>query len=48
MGAIVPALKGGWPHLQKGGDAMEVKDTLILMLMFGMFIIALLSYIKKK
>jgi hypothetical protein len=27
---------------------MEVKDALILMLMFGMFILALLSYLKKK
>ncbi|WP_223067475.1 putative holin-like toxin [Paenibacillus caui] len=27
---------------------MEVKDALTLMLMFGMFILALLSYMKKK
>ncbi len=27
---------------------MEVKDALVLMLMFGMFIIALLSYLKKR
>ncbi|WP_342346140.1 putative holin-like toxin [Paenibacillus mangrovi] len=27
---------------------MEVKDALILMFSFGMFILALLTYIKKK
>ncbi|WP_272948161.1 putative holin-like toxin [Paenibacillus sp. A3] len=27
---------------------MEVKDAVTLMFMFGMFIIALLSYLKKK
>ncbi|WP_234032954.1 putative holin-like toxin [Paenibacillus faecalis] len=27
---------------------MEVKDAITLMLMFGMFILALLTYIKKK
>ncbi|WP_223084030.1 MULTISPECIES: putative holin-like toxin [Paenibacillus] len=27
---------------------MEVKDALTLMLMFGMFILALLTYLKKK
>ncbi|MEK4356436.1 putative holin-like toxin [Paenibacillus sp. FSL M7-1455] len=27
---------------------MEVKDALTLMLMFGMFILALLTYVKKK
>ncbi|MEI0735471.1 putative holin-like toxin [Paenibacillus sp. JTLBN-2024] len=27
---------------------MEVKDALTLMLMFGMFILALLTYMKKK
>ncbi|WP_339368919.1 putative holin-like toxin [Paenibacillus elgii] len=27
---------------------MEVKDTLTLMFMFGMFILALLTYLKKK
>jgi hypothetical protein len=47
MGAIESALKGGLAHLQKGGGAMKVKDALILMLMFGMFIIALLSYLNK-
>jgi hypothetical protein len=31
-----------------GGVAMEVKDALSLMFMFGMFILALLSYLKKK
>ncbi|WP_411829836.1 putative holin-like toxin [Paenibacillus ehimensis] len=32
----------------EGGDAMEVKDAVTLMFMFGMFILALLSYLKKK
>ncbi|MGS5019027.1 MULTISPECIES: putative holin-like toxin [Paenibacillus] len=27
---------------------MEVKDTISLMIMFGMFILALLTYMKKK
>ncbi|MDY8096206.1 putative holin-like toxin [Paenibacillus polymyxa] len=27
---------------------MEVKDALSLMIMFGMFILALLTYVKKK
>ncbi|WP_281939084.1 putative holin-like toxin [Paenibacillus tyrfis] len=27
---------------------MEIKDTLTLMFMFGMFIFALLNYLKKK
>jgi len=27
---------------------MEVKDALTLMLMFGMFVLALLTYLKKK
>jgi hypothetical protein len=27
---------------------VEVKDALTLMLMFGMFVLALLSYLKKK
>ncbi|MFB0844018.1 putative holin-like toxin [Paenibacillus oleatilyticus] len=27
---------------------MEVKDTLTLMIMFGIFILALLTYLKKK
>ncbi|WP_370734011.1 putative holin-like toxin [Paenibacillus dakarensis] len=27
---------------------MEVKDAITLMLMFGMFILALLTYMKKK
>jgi len=48
MDKIVSALKGGWPHLRKGGGAMEVKDALFLMFIFGMFILALLSYLKKK
>ena len=48
MFTIESALKGGWLISTKGGDAMEVKDAIILMFMFGMFILALLSYIKKK
>ncbi|WP_254777486.1 MULTISPECIES: putative holin-like toxin [Paenibacillus] len=32
----------------EGGDAMEVKDAVTMMFMFGMFILALLSYLKKK
>ncbi|WP_308789517.1 putative holin-like toxin [Tepidibacillus sp. HK-1] len=40
--------QGRLAHLQRGGDAMEVKDALILMFMFGMFILALLSYLKNK
>ncbi|HEX7064537.1 MAG TPA: putative holin-like toxin [Bacillales bacterium] len=38
------AFKGGWPSPEKGDDAIEVKDALMLMFMFGMFILALLSY----
>ncbi|WP_317617300.1 putative holin-like toxin [Paenibacillus elgii] len=34
--------------LPRGGGFMEIKDTLTLMFMFGMFICALLNYIKKK
>jgi hypothetical protein len=33
----------GFPS--KGGDAMEVKDAITIMFLFGMFIIALLTYI---
>jgi hypothetical protein len=40
--------QGRLAHLRKGGDAMEVKDALFLMFVFGMFILALLSYLKKK
>lgn len=41
--------KGGMVStFPKGGGAMEVKDALTLMLMFGMFILALLTYLKKK
>jgi len=39
---------GSSHSLTEGGDAMEVKDALSLMFMFGMFIIALLSYLRKK
>ncbi len=45
---VESVLKGGWLISRKGGDAMEIKDALILMFMFGMFILALLSYLKKK
>ncbi|CAG7648714.1 hypothetical protein PAECIP111802_04301 [Paenibacillus allorhizosphaerae] len=46
--AIESAPKGGWHVSWKGGVAMEVRDALTVMFMFGMFIIALLSYLKKK
>ncbi|MFB6367722.1 putative holin-like toxin [Paenibacillus elgii] len=36
MGCILP----------RGGGFVEVKDTLQLMFLFGMFILALLSYLK--
>jgi hypothetical protein len=36
---------GGHGFPSKGGDAMEVKDAIILMVGFGTFIIALLTYI---
>ncbi|WP_338045071.1 putative holin-like toxin [Paenibacillus sabinae] len=39
---------GGRLISRKGGDAMEVYQALSLMFMFGMFILALLSYLKKK
>ncbi|PZD95192.1 hypothetical protein DNH61_11575 [Paenibacillus sambharensis] len=42
------ACKGGRLISRKGGEAMEVYQALTLMFMFGMFIIALLTYIKKK
>jgi hypothetical protein len=32
----------------KGGEAMEVYQAITLMFMFGMFILALLTYLKKK
>jgi hypothetical protein len=48
MVATKSALKGGWLISKKGGDAMEMKDALHLMFMFGMFILTLLSYLKKK
>ncbi|WP_309304522.1 putative holin-like toxin [Brevibacillus laterosporus] len=32
----------------KGGENMEVYQALSLMFMFGMFILALLTYLKKK
>ncbi|WP_342672346.1 putative holin-like toxin [Paenibacillus tianmuensis] len=36
------------PHsLMKGGSPMETFQVLTLMLAFGMFIIALLNYLKK-
>ncbi|WP_235775583.1 MULTISPECIES: putative holin-like toxin [Paenibacillus] len=39
---------GGRLVSQEGGDAMEVYQALSLMFMFGMFILALLTYLKKK
>ncbi|WP_397376160.1 putative holin-like toxin [Paenibacillus sp. sptzw28] len=42
------ACEGGWLVSRKGGDAVEVQDALTLMFMFGMFILALLTYLKKK
>ncbi|MGG1265188.1 putative holin-like toxin [Brevibacillus laterosporus] len=46
-------LKGGrltslYPINREGGENMEVYQALTLMLMFGMFILALLTYLKKK
>jgi hypothetical protein len=40
----------GWlAHPQwKGGDAMTVFEALLLMLTFGLFIIAMLSFLKRK
>lgn len=42
--------KGGRliPPRMKGGEAMEVYQAITLMFMFGMFILALLTYLKKK
>ncbi|BBH21910.1 hypothetical protein Back11_32550 [Paenibacillus baekrokdamisoli] len=42
------ACKGGRLVSRRGGDAMEVQDALALMFTFGMFILALLTYLKKK
>jgi hypothetical protein len=36
---------GGHGFPSKGGEAMEVKDAITIMFLFGMFIIALLTYI---
>jgi len=36
---------GGHGFPSKGGEAMEVKDAITIMMMFGMFLIALLTYI---
>ncbi|QDX95469.1 putative holin-like toxin [Brevibacillus laterosporus] len=46
------SLKGGrltlfYPN-REGGESMEVYQALTLMFMFGMFILALLTYLKKK
>jgi hypothetical protein len=38
----------GWawfPFRKKGGKSMEIKDAITIMFLFGMFIIALLTYI---
>ncbi|WP_337588152.1 putative holin-like toxin [Paenibacillus graminis] len=42
------AYMGGRLISLRGGEAMEVYQALSLMFMFGMFIIALLNYLKKK
>jgi hypothetical protein len=36
---------GGHGFPSKGGEAMEVKDAITIMFLFGMFILALLTYI---
>jgi len=36
---------GGYGFPSKGGETMEVKDAMTLMLLFGTFILALLTYI---
>lgn len=36
------------PRSSKGVTEMEVKDAITLMLLFGMFILTLLAYMKKK
>ncbi|MUG26692.1 hypothetical protein GNQ08_30735 [Paenibacillus macerans] len=45
---IGKACKGGRRIFRRGGEAMEVYQALSLMFMFGMFIVALLTYLKKK
>jgi Putative Holin-like Toxin (Hol-Tox) len=39
---------GGHGFPSKGGEAMEVKDAITIMFLFGMFILALLTYINHK
>jgi hypothetical protein len=36
---------GGHGFPSKGGEAMEIEEALTIMFLFGMFIIALLTYI---
>ncbi|WP_412071055.1 putative holin-like toxin [Paenibacillus alvei] len=49
MWAIETALWAvGFTLLYKGGDAVSVFEALSLMFLFGMFILALLSYLRKK
>jgi hypothetical protein len=36
---------GGHGFPSKGGETMEVKDAIQIMFLFGMFILALLTYI---
>jgi len=49
MDAIGEALEGGRQHLlMEGGGAMTVYEAISLMITFGMFVIALLSFHKRK
>ncbi|CCF14779.1 hypothetical protein BLGI_2708 [Brevibacillus laterosporus GI-9] len=49
---IASYLKGGRltprKDMPEGGENMEVYQALSLMFMFGMFLLALLTYLKKK
>lgn len=42
------AYEGGRLISRKGGDAMSVFEALSVMFLFGMFLLALLTYLKKK
>ncbi|MBY7740325.1 putative holin-like toxin [Paenibacillus polymyxa] len=42
------AIKDGRLISRKGGDAMEVKDTLMLMIQFATLVILILSFHKRK
>ncbi|EQB22158.1 hypothetical protein UNSWDHB_503 [Dehalobacter sp. UNSWDHB] len=41
-------VQGGRHSLRKGGDAMEVYQTLTLMISFGTLVVLILSFNKKK